>query len=1119
MADDGHPEGSQVHGGSGGVNASSAEPLEAAGSSSNPKLSRKRTKTGCLTCRRRRIKCGEERPICNNCVKSKRNCEGYNQRVVFKDPMNAFRPTGGALPSNSNHSHAHQGQPLAGPPLQYTHTQPLSSSNQAPLPTIAPRPVHHYSFNPSQSVSMPTQSVPEGPPHSYAYQEEPSPGVPKYSPDDLPPRMRQHYPGHNASDHPGQTFSNRTPISQASLERHAQSMFQHGLDAPLTGREAQQYRHTLPDESRYSNQPFISQSQTHNNPTRNDSNPPSSQSVLTSYPDTTQHPLYSAQYANAQYHSQSNSTPQIATTVDDWLLISTQEYPDSVYGGELYQKPQTGTLETVGGLYAPKLAEIDIHSPTKTEQLSYNTHNVPSEKHPYNYGTAAIDSYVADEEDDYWDVETDDGMEVDFSRPSSHTDGSNNHLGLMLSLQRTQSDQGMRTITDFLDEPNMLSTYRPAVTATPLMDPKTARIFCHFVTATGPTISMYERHPSNPSVMFSGQPVPKSQQNLWAYTLPTMALGNQGLLHAMLALASLHIAALQNSSTAASLKHYHYALRRVGKSVGLPTRRGEIATLAASLLLGFYEVMAAEHNKWSSHLRGATQLVKEINFAGMTRQAKAAKAQQSTQVPKYPYQNVMGSYPQAYPSHFYRSEPGKDKDQPDENLISTLMGRKIKYNQHGQVINDVPNTQEPYDKRYTAKDMENFEIQSDLFWWYCKQDMIQSMISGNRLLLDYQRWGDCPPRAPIGRLDAVYGTMDHLMLLMGRISDFAAKDTNRKRKAVEANGGTWRPPPGMKLGPPRPNAPPSGVSPNPSSMPSSHAGQPNPGSAANYSPPSYGMVPPTLPGSLPSGFKSSWADSPPGGSTHSDLDLEAATVEAEDEWNEIRAAFRVFEESLGSDYRPLSPEYMQPLSTPFGPALYHRTYSIACIWIIFYTGRILIERSHPSMPPAAMVAAGVAASLTAGFANEIGRTCAGLVPSSPSAVLNPALGAALMECSLGMFFAGVQYQDAAQRGWTVSKLRDISRRTGWRTSDAIASGCEVSWMKAAQAGRGPPYQSTGDVRHRDDRIAGRRPYLTDEPPKDNGDRRYITVNPGARVHWAMGLLGLEEDVQQMSVNG
>lgn len=46
-----------------------------------------------VACRKRRIKCGEERPTCANCIKSKRVCEGYNQRVVFKDGMNGmYRP-------------------------------------------------------------------------------------------------------------------------------------------------------------------------------------------------------------------------------------------------------------------------------------------------------------------------------------------------------------------------------------------------------------------------------------------------------------------------------------------------------------------------------------------------------------------------------------------------------------------------------------------------------------------------------------------------------------------------------------------------------------------------------------------------------------------------------------------------------------------------------------------------------------------------------------------------------------------------------------------------------------------------------------------------------------------
>ena len=42
---------------------------------------KKRTKTGCQTCRTRRVKCDEGKPECNNCIKSKRQCEGINPVV------------------------------------------------------------------------------------------------------------------------------------------------------------------------------------------------------------------------------------------------------------------------------------------------------------------------------------------------------------------------------------------------------------------------------------------------------------------------------------------------------------------------------------------------------------------------------------------------------------------------------------------------------------------------------------------------------------------------------------------------------------------------------------------------------------------------------------------------------------------------------------------------------------------------------------------------------------------------------------------------------------------------------------------------------------------------------
>lgn len=380
----------------------------------------------------------------------------------------------------------------------------------------------------------------------------------------------------------------------------------------------------------------------------------------------------------------------------------------------------------------------------------------------------------------------------------------------------------------------------------------------------------------------------------------------------------------------------------------------------------------------------------------------------------------------------------------------------------------------------------------------------------------------------MGRLDAIYGTMDHLILLMGRIADFAGRDQVRKREVVKANGGVWLPrpgmfPPGMSSSAPPlgPQSASAGAASGQPTMPyGNHVSQPQyntgPSPSPRFPAPVYGMAPSLGPQQMPEAFLQGPHPVMP---QNEDLPLDAATAAAEVEWNDINNAFQVFEQNLGSDFQPLSPEYMQPLSTPFGPALYYRTYSMACIWSLYYAGRIITARVHPSMPPAAMVAAGVAAFQTKGWAKLVGRVCAGLQPTNANTTteLNPSLGAALIESSFCLFFAGIQYQDAGQRGWTITKLRDIARLTGWQSSAAIASGCETAWQKAAEAGKGPPYQRTMDPTAKDDRVAGRRPDLNGGPPKDNNDRRFITINAGARVHWALGLLSVEEDMQRLNL--
>lgn len=48
-----------------------------------------RTRTGCLTCKRRRVKCDEAKPSCYCCQKSNRKCDGYAENVLKNKRRNS----------------------------------------------------------------------------------------------------------------------------------------------------------------------------------------------------------------------------------------------------------------------------------------------------------------------------------------------------------------------------------------------------------------------------------------------------------------------------------------------------------------------------------------------------------------------------------------------------------------------------------------------------------------------------------------------------------------------------------------------------------------------------------------------------------------------------------------------------------------------------------------------------------------------------------------------------------------------------------------------------------------------------------------------------------------------
>jgi hypothetical protein len=232
---------------------------------------------------------------------------------------------------------------------------------------------------------------------------------------------------------------------------------------------------------------------------------------------------------------------------------------------------------------------------------------------------------------------------------------------------------------------------------------------------------------------------------------------------------------------------------------------------------------------------------------------------------------------------------------------------------------------------------------------------------------------------------------------MGRLASFAAKDLKRKRLALRANGGNWRPPESRR-----------------GSAPQTSATSPQTPPNLNQIPGFVGMVPDVKEATLPMGFEPS-RDGSPQSTQDDDIDFQTQTLEAEEEWQEIQNAFAIFEDHLGEDFQALGPEYSAPIQTPFGPALQYRTYGIAGIWMNYYMALITCYRQHPSMPPAAMMAAGITARQTAFFANQLGRIAAGISPDcSMTMQVNPGVGAALIESSTCLFVSGVQVSRPSQ---------------------------------------------------------------------------------------------------------
>ncbi|KYK59422.1 Fungal transcriptional regulatory protein [Drechmeria coniospora] len=579
-----------------------------------------------------------------------------------------------------------------------------------------------------------------------------------------------------------------------------------------------------------------------------------------------------------------------------------------------------------------------------------------------------------------------------------------------------------------------------------LRNQTTHAIFTHFINITGPSMSLYERDssPSQEPDQRGGNAEPG--HNLFSYTIPSLALNHKGLFHAVMATANLQIANLQDTSEVEALKHDHWSLNQITKSERSLQSGTDVATLAASLLLAYFRVWMSDHSKWYDRLRVARKLFGQIALRDMSRVYLRAKREASFS---------------AGVNHLCEF---------DYDLLSSITGTRV-CAEHYNLEEG-----EPSDLRYRSASNTNikqYDILRDLFWWYAKMDVYQSILGATKLCMGYEAWTQCPPRAPVSKFNAIYGTYDHLILLLGRLASFTHRDFVRKRKATTQSA--------------------------PCSDAFLHR--------ATESRPTDGYFPMTS--SPPMGRSPPTDANDDLGALHTE---EAATLE----WESIRKAFAALGKRLDTThFKPLNGEYADSKKTPFGPAVQYRTYSIAGIWMNYHMGLIKLYRSHPMMPLAGMQATRMAAQYTERHAMRIGSIAAGLADDTQNPDNSTTHAAALIESCFPLFVAAMQVQTSDQQLWILRWMYNISVRTGWHSAKGITLGCDAGFSKAYQLGYGPEYN---------------RPAFLDQPPSSSWmlprrlDHRLSesfvkeesrAVPRSEQTSLAFGLLGVEGDLDRL----
>ncbi|KAJ6036073.1 Zn(II)2Cys6 transcription factor [Penicillium herquei] len=140
-----------------------------------------RTKTGCMTCRRRKKKCDEQHPACNNCLRGGFLCEGYSSRSTWQKPSTSKTP----VPLQSKEGYPEMSTQYI-PDNQHDQqlTEHINSRKMRPIVVEEEpqRPAAQYNTSPTDNSATcwPKRTTWTNTPHPPTYPSEHIPKPPEY---------------------------------------------------------------------------------------------------------------------------------------------------------------------------------------------------------------------------------------------------------------------------------------------------------------------------------------------------------------------------------------------------------------------------------------------------------------------------------------------------------------------------------------------------------------------------------------------------------------------------------------------------------------------------------------------------------------------------------------------------------------------------------------------------------------------------------------------------------------------------------------------------------------------------------------------------------------------------